>query len=116
MATTQTVPTSPTAIAGRGALPSVARYGKSFGIGSAFAVGWTPCIGPILGAILTLAASSATVLKGTVLLGAWSLGLGVPFLIAGLALGRVMAGIRKLRPVMPLLSRSWFLWTYSSRL
>src|SRR3990170_1722436 len=83
----------------RGAL----RYGRSFGIGSAFAVGWTPCIGPILGAILTLAASSGTVWQGTFLLSAWSLGLGVPFLITGLALGSVMAGIRKIRPLMPVL-------------
>jgi cytochrome c biogenesis protein CcdA len=73
------------------------------GIGSAFAVGWTPCIGPILGAVLTLAASSATVLQGTFLLAAWSLGLGVPFLIAGLMLGQVMTGMRKIRPVMPVL-------------
>ncbi len=78
-------------------------YGRSFGVGSAFAVGWTPCIGPILGAILTLAASSATVLHGAILLAFWSAGLGLPFLIAGLALGTVMAGIRRLRPVMPVL-------------
>lgn len=87
----------------RTALPAIARYGKSFGIGSAFAVGWTPCIGPILAAILSLAASSATVLKGAVLLASWSLGLGVPFLITGLALGSVMQGIRKIRPLMPAL-------------
>jgi cytochrome c biogenesis protein CcdA len=86
-----------------GALPSAVLYGKSFGIGSAFAVGWTPCIGPILGAVLTLAASSATVLQGTFLLAAWSLGLGVPFLITGLALGTVMRGMRKIRPLMPVL-------------
>ncbi|MEX2159690.1 MAG: cytochrome c biogenesis protein CcdA [Dehalococcoidia bacterium] len=86
-----------------GTAAGLLRYGKSFGIGSAFAVGWTPCIGPILGAILALAASSATVWKGTFLLSAWSLGLGVPFLIAGLALGSVMTGMRKIRPVMPVL-------------
>ena len=79
------------------------RYGKSFGIGSAFAVGWTPCIGPILGAILTLAATSGDVLQGTFLLASWSLGLGLPFLIAGMALGTVMRGIRKIRPIMPVL-------------
>ncbi|OGO51995.1 MAG: hypothetical protein A2148_04115 [Chloroflexi bacterium RBG_16_68_14] len=87
----------------RTALPPALRYGKSLGIGSAFAVGWTPCIGPILGAIVTLAASSATVLQGTFLLAAWSLGLGVPFLIAGLAMNQVMAGMRKIRPLMPVL-------------
>jgi len=76
-------------------------YGRSFGTGAAFAVGWTPCIGPILGAILALAASSATVLKGAYLLAFWSAGLGVPFLIAGLAMNPVMAGLRKIRPAMP---------------
>ncbi len=86
-----------------GRLSGLLRYGKSFGIGSAFAVGWTPCIGPILGAILALAASSATVLKGTFLLSAWSLGLGLPFLAAGLMLGQVMRGMRKVRPIMPVL-------------
>ncbi|MEX0786122.1 MAG: cytochrome c biogenesis protein CcdA [Dehalococcoidia bacterium] len=106
--TTDTTPPSatsaPPANGGlRRALPGVVSYGKSFGIGSAFAVGWTPCIGPILGAILTLAASSATVAKGTFLLGAWSLGLGVPFLIAGFALGAAMTGMRKIRPLMPVL-------------
>jgi cytochrome c biogenesis protein CcdA len=96
-----TAPT--TSSAPRGTLPALARYGKSFAIGSAFAVGWTPCIGPILGAILALAASSGTVVKGTFLLSAWSLGLGVPFLIAGLMLGQMMRAIRRLRPVMPVL-------------
>ena len=86
-----------------GALNAAGRYGKSFVIGAAFAVAWTPCIGPILGAILALAASSATVLQGAFLLSAWSLGLGVPFLIAGFALGSVMRGIRRIRPLMPAL-------------
>jgi cytochrome c biogenesis protein CcdA len=90
------------------------RYGKSFGIGSAFAVGWTPCIGPILGAILTLAAADGaaagadfaawgSVLHGAFLLSAWSIGLGIPFLIAGFALGSVMRGMRKIGPLMPVL-------------
>src|SRR5438445_363351 len=78
-------------------------YSRSTVVGAAFAVGWTPCLGPILGAVLTLSASSATVLHGAVLLACWSAGLGVPFLITGLALDRVMNGIRKLRPVMPVL-------------
>ena len=91
------------AVRAKGFLPSTVRYGKSFGIGSAFAVGWTPCIGPILGAILTLAAAQGSVLQGTFLLAAWSLGLGIPFLIAGLALGSTMKGIRKIRPIMPVL-------------
>lgn len=81
----------------------LASYAKSAAVGSAFAIGWTPCIGPILGAILALAASSGTVVKGALLLGAWSLGLGLPFLITGAALGAAMHAIRKLRPVMPVL-------------
>ncbi|MCH8025379.1 MAG: hypothetical protein IH866_01175 [Chloroflexi bacterium] len=99
----------------RAVLPSFMRYGKSVGIGSAFAVGWTPCIGPILGAILTLAAADnagaagtsasawGSVLHGAFLLSAWSIGLGVPFVVAGLALGTVMRGMRKIRPIMPVL-------------
>jgi cytochrome c-type biogenesis protein len=54
-------------------------------MGLAFALGWTPCIGPILATILAIAASEATVAKGAGLLAVYSLGLGVPFLIAGLA-------------------------------
>jgi len=53
----------------------------SFGLGAIFAIGWTPCIGIILGGILTMAASSATVLQGGVLLIAYTLGLGLPFLL-----------------------------------
>jgi cytochrome c-type biogenesis protein len=54
-------------------------------MGLAFALGWTPCIGPILAAILAIAASKATVAKGASLLAAYSLGLGLPFIIAALA-------------------------------
>jgi len=82
---------------------SALKYGKSVGVGAAFAVGWTPCIGPILGAILALAATSGGVLKGSLLLAAWSAGLGIPFLITGLAMGQVMMGMRKIRPAMPVI-------------
>jgi len=56
----------------------------SYVLGLAFAFGWTPCIGPILGAILTVSAASATVADGVALLTIYSLGLGVPFLLAAL--------------------------------
>lgn len=59
----------------------------AFLIGLAFAFGWTPCIGPILAGILALAASQKTVLKGVLLLTAYSAGLGVPFIIAGFSIG-----------------------------
>ena len=52
----------------------------SFGLGAIFAIGWTPCIGIILGGILTLAATSSTALQGTLLLVAYTVGLGLPFL------------------------------------
>ena len=55
-------------------------------IGLAFAFGWTPCIGPILAAILAVAASEQTVTKGAGLLAVYSLGLGIPFMIAAFAI------------------------------
>lgn len=55
---------------------------SAYVLGLAFAFGWTPCIGPILGAILTVSAATATVAGGVVLLAVYSLGLGVPFLLA----------------------------------
>ena len=55
-------------------------------MGLAFAFGWTPCIGPILAAILAVAASEETVAKGAGLLAVYSLGLGIPFLIAAFAI------------------------------
>jgi cytochrome c-type biogenesis protein len=65
-------------------------YLRSIGIGAAFALGWTPCIGPILGAILTLAWSSQTIAEGALLLTIYSLGLGIPFIILGLVWGTIM--------------------------
>ena len=61
--------------------------GTSYLIGIAFAFGWTPCIGPILGAILALAAQEQTITSGTLLLAVYALGLGVPFLIAAAFIG-----------------------------
>ena len=58
-------------------------------MGMAFALGWTPCIGPILGAVLTQAEAEATLSRGVTLLFAYSLGLGVPFVYTGLAFGRM---------------------------
>jgi cytochrome c-type biogenesis protein len=77
-------------------------YAKSFGVGSAFAIGWTPCIGPVLGTIIGLAAQSSDVARGGYLLLAYSLGLGVPFIITGLAVVPVTAFLRRIRGAMPL--------------
>lgn len=63
----------------------------SFVVGLAFAFGWTPCIGPILGAILGIASTHDRVGEGIMLLAAYSLGLGVPFLLAGLSVERFFA-------------------------
>jgi cytochrome c-type biogenesis protein len=60
-------------------------YARSFFVGCAFSAGWSPCIGPTLGAIFALAISSGTVAQGGILLAFYSLGLSVPFLAMGLA-------------------------------
>ena len=65
-------------------------YIRSILIGAAFALGWTPCVGPILGAILALAWSSHEVWRGALLLVLYSLGLGIPFVLIGLAWGTIM--------------------------
>jgi cytochrome c-type biogenesis protein len=66
-------------------------------MGLAFAFGWTPCIGPVLGPILTLAGGSATVGEGAFLLAAYSLGLGIPFLVAALFSGAFMRFLQRFR-------------------
>lgn len=66
-------------------------------MGLAFGFAWTPCIGPVLAAILTLASVQTTVGQGVVLLFAFSLGLGVPFVLAGLGMSRAMGMVRRLR-------------------
>ena len=59
-------------------------YVGAFLVGVSFAVGWTPCVGPILGSILLLASTAAEVNRGVVLLSAYSLGLGIPFFVSAL--------------------------------
>ncbi len=78
-------------------------YAKSFGVGAAFAIGWTPCIGPVLGAILTLSATSSSVTQGSYLLLVYSLGLGVPFMVTALAVVPITRFLRRIRGVMPLM-------------
>ncbi|MEL6478198.1 MAG: cytochrome c biogenesis protein CcdA [Pseudomonadota bacterium] len=71
-------------------------YGASFLMGTAFAFGWTPCIGPFLGAILAIAAQGG-VAQGGVLLSAYALGLGVPFLVAAWYIGPFLTWARGFR-------------------
>ncbi|NCW16524.1 MAG: cytochrome c biogenesis protein CcdA [Rhodobacteraceae bacterium] len=90
--------------------------GSAFGayvLGLAFAFGWTPCIGPQLASILTLAASEGSVARGTTLLGVYALGLGVPFLLVALFLSRLSATLTWLKRHMQIIERlmGLLLWT-----
>jgi cytochrome c-type biogenesis protein len=74
--------------------------------GAAFAIGWTPCVGPTLAAILTLAGRSGQALDGAILLAVYSLGLGVPFLLSGLLFTRGLSSLAPLRRNASLLVRA----------
>ncbi len=74
-------------------------------LGLAFAFGWTPCIGPILAAILAVAASEDTVGRGAGLLAVYSLGLGIPFLLAAVALEAFIGFLKRFRAHFPLIER-----------
>lgn len=74
-----------------------ASIGGAYVMGLAFAFGWTPCIGPILAAILAVAGSEASVTRGAALLAVYSLGLGVPFLLAALAVEPFTALLTRFR-------------------
>jgi cytochrome c-type biogenesis protein len=85
-------------------------FASSFVVGAGFGLGWSPCIGPILSTILALAGSRDTVMQGTALLAIYSLGLAIPFLLAGWsieyffrAFGRLKHHFRKLEVVSGLL-------------
>ncbi len=82
-------------------------YTRSFVVGSSFSAGWSPCIGPTLGLILGLAAASASVWHGMILLAVYSAGLAVPFLAMGLAFNSV-------RPVFNWLKRYMGIINYAS--
>ena len=75
-------------------------------VGMAFAAGWTPCIGPILGGVLTYTASSADLNRGLLLLLAYSVWLAVPFLLAALMIERFMAAFVRYRAALKWMSRA----------
>ncbi len=80
-------------------IPSFLEIGKpssSLAIGSAFAFGWTPCVGPILGAVLALASTSTTAVQGGLLLAVFSVGLAIPFLLVALGLSKATQYIEKI--------------------
>ncbi len=80
-----------------GAFGKTTGYSRSVVMGGAFSLGWTPCVGPVLGGILTMASTSQTAWEGAYLLAAYSLGLGIPFIAVGLALGTALPVIKWLR-------------------
>ena len=82
-----------------------AGYVGTFAVGVTFAIGWTPCVGPILGSILSLAGTAETVRKGIGLLLAYSAGLALPFFLSSLALGGFLKFFRRYRAAMPLVER-----------
>ncbi|MFA3915773.1 cytochrome c biogenesis CcdA family protein [Ruegeria hyattellae] len=92
------------------------RGGSSFGayvLGLAFAFGWTPCIGPQLGAILSMAASEGSLTRGTVLLAIYALGLGIPFLLVAAFLPRLKGVMGWMKRHMDRIERimGLLLWT-----
>jgi cytochrome c-type biogenesis protein len=74
-------------------------------VGMTFAAGWTPCIGPVLGGILGLAATSADVGQGVLLLTVYSAGLAVPFLLAAIAVESFLGWFQRFRPLLPWVMR-----------
>jgi len=82
-----------------------AGYLGTIGVGAAFGAGWTPCIGPVLGAILTLASTQDTVWAGVSLLSVYSLGLAIPFLISALALDVFLTAFSRFRRFLPVVEK-----------
>jgi cytochrome c-type biogenesis protein len=87
----------PERLLGAGLLQEARSRGSRLALGGAFALCAAPCIGPVLAAILVLAGSSDTVLEGAVLLAVYSLGLAIPFVLAGAVFTRAMGAFRWLR-------------------
>jgi cytochrome c-type biogenesis protein len=83
-----------------------AGYLGSLVVGITFAIGWTPCVGPILGSILSLAGTADTVGRGVALLIAYSAGLGLPFLASSLALNAFLRAFKRYRPFIPTVERA----------
>ncbi|WP_257168085.1 cytochrome c biogenesis CcdA family protein [Bradyrhizobium sp. SRS-191] len=78
----------------------------AFVMGLAFAFGWTPCAGPVLAAVLMMAGAEATVGKGALLLAAYSVGTGIPFLIAAAFTGQFMTMLKGIKPHLPLIEKT----------
>ncbi len=81
-----------------------AGYIGAFIVGVTFAAGWTPCVGPILGSILLYASTAKTAYTGILMLGAYSLGLAIPFFLSALAMNRFLDFFDRFKRVMPVVS------------
>lgn len=75
-------------------------------VGAAFGFGWSPCVGPLLGGVLTLAAAEATVGEGIALLSAYAAGLAIPFVLAAALLDRFLGASQRIRPLLPWVERA----------
>lgn len=84
---------------------SPAGYAGAAVAGAAFGAGWTPCLGPVLAALLTYASAKTTLAGGMALLGSYSLGLALPFLLAAAATGVFLNASQRLRGVLPVLEK-----------
>lgn len=80
-------------------------YAASLVIGLIFALGWTPCVGPILASILVIAAQARALGSGVLLLAVYSLGLGLPFLALGVAFDRIAPQLKRLTPYLRMIER-----------
>lgn len=74
-------------------------------VGITFGAGWTPCIGPVLGGILTLAATRSSMGEGMGLLAVYSAGLAIPFLLSTVLIERFLTSFRRIRPMLPWINR-----------
>ena len=83
-----------------------AGYVGTVAVGVAFGAGWTPCIGPVLGAIMTMAASQEHLATGMLLLFVYSMGLAIPFLLAALALERFLRAFTRARRYLPMIQKA----------
>jgi len=82
----------------------VTKFGSLL-VGMVFGFGWTPCVGPILGSILMLAATEGSMAKGALLLSSYSLGLGLPFFLLSMAIGKALTLFSKIKKHFKLISR-----------
>ena len=82
-----------------------ASFLNSFVLGALFAIGWSPCVGPLLGSVLLLASTSGTILEGTFLLVVFAIGLGIPFLVTALLIGKAFTAFGRWGNVLSVINK-----------